>query len=32
VAVNVRYSSNLKKSHQAETILNDILQSVPVPV
>ena len=32
VAVNVRYSSNLKKSHQAETILNDILQSVPVPL
>lgn len=32
VAVNIRYSSNLKKSHQAETILNDILQSVPVPV
>lgn len=32
VAVNVRYSSSLKKSHQAETILNDILQSVPVPL
>ena len=32
VAVNVRYSSTLKKSHQAETILHDILQSVPVPV
>jgi MoxR-like ATPase len=32
VAVNVRFSSSLKKSHQAETILNDILQSVPVPV
>jgi MoxR-like ATPase len=32
VAVNVRYSSSLKKSQQAETILNDILQSVPVPV
>ncbi len=29
VAVNVRFSSSLKKSHQAETILND---SVPVPV
>jgi MoxR-like ATPase len=32
VAVNVRYSSSLKKSHQAETILHDILQTVPVPV
>jgi MoxR-like ATPase len=32
VAVNVRYSSTLKKSHQAETILQEILQSVPVPV
>jgi MoxR-like ATPase len=32
VAVNVRFSSSLKKSHQAETILSDILQSVPVPV
>ena len=32
VAVNVRYSTSLKKSHQAETILHDILQTVPVPV
>jgi MoxR-like ATPase len=32
VAVNVRYSSTLKKSHQAETILHEILQAVPVPV
>jgi MoxR-like ATPase len=32
VAVNVRYSSTLKKSHQAETILQEILQAVPVPV
>ena len=32
VAVNVRYSSTLKKSHQAENILHDILQTVPVPV
>jgi MoxR-like ATPase len=32
VAVNVRFSSSLKKSHQAETILSDILESVPVPV
>jgi MoxR-like ATPase len=32
VAVNVRYSSTLKKSHQAETILHDILETVPVPV
>ena len=32
VAVNVRYSSTLKKSHQAENILHDILETVPVPV
>lgn len=32
VAVNVRYSSSLKKSEQAETILGNILESVPVPV
>lgn len=32
VAINVRFSSSLKKSHQAETILHDILESVPVPV
>ena len=32
VAVNVRFSSSLKKSHQAETILSEILESVPVPV
>ena len=32
VAVNVRYSSTLKKSHQAETIIRDILETVPVPV
>jgi MoxR-like ATPase len=32
VAVNVRYSTTLKKSHQAETIIRDILDSVPVPV
>jgi MoxR-like ATPase len=32
VAVNVRYSSSLKKSDQAETILSNILESVPVPV
>ncbi len=32
VAVNVRFSSGLKKTHQAETILSDILESVPVPV
>jgi MoxR-like ATPase len=32
VVVNGRYSSTLKKSEQAETIIRDILQSVPVPV
>lgn len=32
VAVNVRYSTTLKKSHQAETIIRDILEGVPVPV
>ena len=32
VAVNVRYSTTLKKSHQAETIIRDILETVPVPV
>ncbi|HLW55063.1 MAG TPA: MoxR family ATPase [Candidatus Angelobacter sp.] len=32
VAVNVRYSTTLKKSHQAETIIRDILEAVPVPV
>lgn len=32
VVINARYSSTLKKSEQAETIIRDILQSVPVPV
>jgi MoxR-like ATPase len=32
VVVNARYSSTLKKSEQAETIIRDIIQSVPVPV
>src|SRR5437588_10833534 len=32
VGVNARYSSTLKKSEQAETIIRDILQTVPVPV
>jgi MoxR-like ATPase len=32
VVVNGRYSSTMKKSEQAETIIRDILQSVPVPV
>lgn len=32
VVVNGRYSSTLKKSEQAETIIRDILQTVPVPV
>jgi len=32
VVVNVRYTSSLKKSEQAETILGHILDSVPVPL
>ena len=32
VVVNARYSSTLKKSDQAETVIRDILQSTPVPV
>jgi MoxR-like ATPase len=32
VVVNGRYSATLKKSEQAETIILDILQAVPVPV
>jgi MoxR-like ATPase len=32
VVVNARYSSTLKRSEQAETIIHDILQSVPVPM
>ena len=32
VVVNARYSSTLKKSEQSETIIRDIVQSVPVPV
>lgn len=32
VVVNARYSSTLKKSEQAEQILRDIAESVPVPV
>jgi MoxR-like ATPase len=32
VVVNARYSSTLKKSEQAETIIRDIVQSVHVPV
>ena len=32
VVVNARYSSTLKKSEQTETIIRDILQTVPVPV
>ena len=32
VVVNARYSSTLKKSEQAETILREIAQSVAVPV
>ncbi|HVP44717.1 MAG TPA: MoxR family ATPase [Terriglobales bacterium] len=32
VVVNARYSSTLKKSEQAEQILREIVESVPVPV
>jgi MoxR-like ATPase len=32
VVVNARYSSTLKKADQAETIIRDIVQSIPVPV
>jgi MoxR-like ATPase len=32
VVVNARYSSTLKKTDQAETIIRDIVQSIPVPV
>jgi MoxR-like ATPase len=32
VVVNALYSSTLKKSEQAEQILRDIVESVPVPV
>jgi MoxR-like ATPase len=32
VVVNARYSSTLKRSEQAESIIRDILQSVAVPV
>jgi MoxR-like ATPase len=32
VVVNARYSSTMKKTDQAETIMRDIVQSIPVPV
>jgi MoxR-like ATPase len=32
VVVNARYSSTLRKSDQAEQVLREILESVPVPV
>src|SRR5262252_3010182 len=32
VVVNVRYSSSIKKAEQAETILGNLLENVPVPV
>ena len=32
VVVNARYTSTLKKSEQAEQVLREIVQSVPVPV
>jgi hypothetical protein len=32
VVISGRYSSTLKKTDQAEQILRDIIESVPVPV
>ena len=32
LVVNARYTSTLKKSEQAETILREILETIPVPV
>ena len=32
LVVNARYTSTLKKSEQAENIVHDILESIPVPV
>jgi MoxR-like ATPase len=32
LVVNARYTSTLKKSEQAETILRDMLETIPVPV
>jgi MoxR-like ATPase len=32
LVVNARYTSTLKKSEQAETILRDILETIPIPV
>jgi hypothetical protein len=32
VVVNARYSSTLKKAEQAEQVLREIVESVPVPV
>jgi len=32
VVVNARYSSTMKKSEQAEQIVRDLVESVPVPV
>ena len=32
LVVNARYTSTLKKSEQAETIVHDIVESIPVPV
>src|SRR5579871_450685 len=32
VVVNGRYSSNLKKSEQAEIMIREILQNIPVPI
>jgi MoxR-like ATPase len=32
VVVNVRFSTSLKKAEQAETVLGNMLESVPVPV
>ena len=32
VVINPRYSSNLKKSHQSEQILQELIETVPVPM
>jgi MoxR-like ATPase len=32
VVANARYFSSLKKSEQADTIIRDIIDSVPVPL
>jgi MoxR-like ATPase len=32
IVVNGRYSSTMKKAEQAETVVRDILKTIPVPV